>query len=454
MEYKEIKKVYEKQVDTISKLLKSNEFTNLLKNDETLQSNFVDQISLISFFEKKLIDTKLIEKEVKEAKKKKAKPSLIEVKDLNKAESILKEYHKLGCAGSIEELKNINSITDAKDTIKSFDVFLKNIYKKDSNEFINSKSDSSQNEGEATTSRQTFKAEQTSQEDSNQSNSGNFNNGFNPNMGQNPFGAGFNPFSGFNDETSYQAWRENQMATAAYVELGNQIKNGTFYIYKDKPRIFVILKRILGAFMIFLSLFTIISFISLIIVSTSKSGDTTIFTGMLWYDVSGTVQGISTSTMGWITIILTVFLVIYSALSGYRFIVGGKTENELFSFDKRAAIGIIALMVFLSIFTIQNLVLWFPKMDAINSFTSGTASVTDVNGNTTNSNVQNSATAIGAFNVCIWTTLISEILFLLVAIFLIALWRISPRIDDERKKLKLQEIIEEIRKNSNFSQQQ
>lgn len=142
MDYSKIKKLYLEQTKTISTLLDNQEFIGLLSNNELLRTNFVDQISVLRFLEKKLTDTKLIEKEISDSKKKKTKLDLIEIKDLDKSDIYIKKFKEITSSSpEFNEFSEITKTENIKDIIKYLNVFLKNTFNKDLNYFLNNKSE-------------------------------------------------------------------------------------------------------------------------------------------------------------------------------------------------------------------------------------------------------------------------------------------------------------------------
>ncbi|MDE5545495.1 MAG: hypothetical protein K2I76_02695 [Malacoplasma sp.] len=415
MDYKELKKTYETQFDNLSKLLENKNFIELIENDELLKTNFIDQISVLKFLEKKLSDPKLIEQEIAESKKSKKKLDLIDIKDLNKSSDCSLQYvTAVGPIGTLNEFKEIKKTEEIKDVIKYFDVFLKNTYKKDLKSFLNNDF------------KEVVKAEKINNNDQfkNSTNTtGNFAN----------FMGGF-PNS---NNMSYDAWKDQQATIIANQELRKLVDTGEFYLFKSKPKFFVINKIILSSILVLISLMWFIVFLLQIIVTSEQVK----YGGYLWYGNSTAAQFVPVVSGSEIfSYIITILSIIYFGIWSYKLLKKPKSENEKFAFDKKSACIVIFLILVLGSTFIFLLVSWIPNLDKIREFTEGT-----YKNNNVSIDVKNSDIAKSAFDACTWISLTSICLFLFLIIWIIICWIYAPKLDAERIQMKLEELKKSVR---------
>ncbi|MDE6563107.1 MAG: hypothetical protein K2J98_02370 [Malacoplasma sp.] len=415
MDYKELKKTYETQFDNLSKLLENKNFIELIENDELLKTNFIDQISVLKFLEKKLSDPKLIEQEIAESKKSKKKLDLIDIKDLNKSSDCSLQYvTAVGPIGTLNEFKEIKKTEEIKDVIKYFDVFLKNTYKKDLKSFLNNDF------------KEVVKAEKINNNDQfkNSTNTtGNFAN----------FMGGF-PNS---NNMSYDAWKDQQATIIANQELRKLVDTGEFYLFKSKPKFFVINKIILSSILVLISLMWFIVFLLQIIVTSEQVK----YGGYLWYGNSTDAQFVPVVSGSEIfSYIITILSIIYFGIWSYKLLKKPKSENEKFAFDKKSACIVIFLILVLGSTFIFLLVSWIPNLDKIREFTEGT-----YKNNNVSIDVKNSDIAKSAFDACTWISLTSICLFLFLIIWIIICWIYVPKLDAERIQMKLEELKKSVR---------
>ncbi|MDE5841504.1 MAG: hypothetical protein K2H11_00830 [Malacoplasma sp.] len=415
MDYKELKKTYETQFDNLSKLLENKNFIELIENDELLKTNFIDQISVLKFLEKKLSDPKLIEQEIAESKKSKKKLDLIDIKDLNKSSDCSLQYvTAVGPIGTLNEFKEIKKTEEIKDVIKYFDVFLKNTYKKDLKSFLNNDF------------KEVVKAEKINNNDQfkNSTNTtGNFAN----------FMGGF-PNS---NNMSYDAWKDQQATIIANQELRKLVDTGEFYLFKSKPKFFVINKIILSSILVLISLMWFIVFLLQIIVTSEQVK----YGGYLWYGNSTDAQFVPVVSGSEIfSYIITILSIIYFGIWSYKLLKKPKSENEKFAFDKKSACIVIFLILVLGSTFIFLLVSWIPNLDKIREFTEGT-----YKNNNVSIDVKNSDIAKSAFDACTWISLTSICLFLFLIIWIIICWIYAPKLDAERIQMKLEELKKSVR---------
>lgn len=443
MDYSKIKKLYLDQVDNINKLFNNKNFVALVNNSELSKTNFFDQISVINYLEKKLTDTKLIEEEINESKKKKKKADLIDIKDLNKYDELSKKFKEIFGYATLNEFEDIKKVEEIKDTVSYFNVYLKNTYNHDLQYYLDSKN----------TENQTFEAERVSedefskaQEQNNNSNqstqreSKNFFSGFGGS------GSGFNPSFGFGfnqGNGSYEEWKKQNILREANLRFSDEVKKGSFYLFKTKPKSFAIIKKILGVLLILVSISWLLVFVSqIVITSTQKS-----WGSALWYGSSSSASYVSFSTSYLFNFIVNVFIIIYLGFLGAKYLKISKNENEVYGFDKRAAIILVLLIVINSITYIVYLINWFTNLEAVKNFAGGTYQA----GNQSLS-VSNSASAITAFEVTIWSTVAGLILFIFLLTTILIAWIYAPKVDFERINLKMQQIIKNIEESNQFAQ--
>ncbi|MDE6429500.1 MAG: hypothetical protein K2K18_03255 [Malacoplasma sp.] len=421
MDYKELKKTYETQFDNLSKLLENKNFIELIENDELLKTNFIDQISVLKFLEKKLSDPKLIEQEIAESKKSKKKLDLIDIKDLNKSSDCSLQYvTAVGPIGTLNEFKEIKKTEEIKDVIKYFDVFLKNTYKKDLKSFLNNDF------------KEVVKAEKINNNDQfkNSTNTtGNFAN----------FMGGF-PNS---NNMSYDAWKDQQATIIANQELRKLVDTGEFYLFKSKPKFFVINKIILSSILVLISLMWFIVFLLQIIVTSEQMNvNPPEAGGILCYENSNNIIRVPIVLGNYIfSYIITILSIIYFGIWSYKLLKKPKSENEKFAFDKKSACIVIFLILVLGSTFIFLLVNWIPNLDKIREFTEGTIKISD----NKEIIVKNSNIAKSAFDACTWISLTSICLFLFLIIWIIICWIYAPKLDAERIQMKLEELKKSVR---------
>ncbi|MDE7112147.1 MAG: hypothetical protein K2N92_00955, partial [Malacoplasma sp.] len=376
---------------------------------------FIDQISVLKFLEKKLSDPKLIEQEIAESKKSKKKLDLIDIKDLNKSSDCSLQYvTAVGPIGTLNEFKEIKKTEEIKDVIKYFDVFLKNTYKKDLKSFLNNDF------------KEVVKAEKINNNDQfkNSTNTtGNFAN----------FMGGF-PNS---NNMSYDAWKDQQATIIANQELRKLVDTGEFYLFKSKPKFFVINKIILSSILVLISLMWFIVFLLQIIVTSEQVK----YGGYLWYGNSTAAQFVPVVSGSEIfSYIITILSIIYFGIWSYKLLKKPKSENEKFAFDKKSACIVIFLILVLGSTFIFLLVSWIPNLDKIREFTEGT-----YKNNNVSIDVKNSDIAKSAFDACTWISLTSICLFLFLIIWIIICWIYAPKLDAERIQMKLEELKKSVR---------
>ncbi len=415
MDYKELKKIYETQYSNLTKLLENKNFVLLMEKDELLKSNFIDQISVLKFLEKKLSDPNLIEKEITNSKKSKKKLDVIDIKDLNKSSDCSLQYiTAIGPIGSLNDFKDIKKTEEIKDVIKYFDVFLKNTYKKDLKSFLDN--DFKEVVKAEKVSNDSFKAETS------QTNNFGFMGGF------------ANP----NNNMSYEAWKDQQAFIAANQQLKKLVDTGEFYLFKSKPKFFIINKIILSSILVLICLMWFIVFLLQIIVTSEQVK----YGGYIWYGSSNDAQPISVVSGSEIfSYIITILSIIYFGIWCYKLLKRPKSENEKFAFDKKAACIVIFLILILGSIFIFLLTSWIPNLSGVQKFNDGT-----FNG-TTNANisVHNSDIAKSAFAACTWISLVSVCSFVFLILWIIICWIYAPKPDTERIQMKLEELAKSIK---------
>ncbi|RXY97372.1 hypothetical protein D8X55_00370 [Malacoplasma penetrans] len=435
MDYSKIKKLYLEQTKTVITLLDNQEFVGLLTSNELLRTNFVDQISVLRFLEKKLTDTKLIEKEISDSKKKKTKLDLIEIKDLDKSDIYIKKFKEITSSSpEFNEFSEIKKTENIKDIIKYLNVFLKNTFNKDLDYFLKNKSEN-----------ETVRAEKIENDnfDSN-TNQNPHSNTSQPNGGPGMFG---NMFGGqgpmFRGWPNYEQNLQEQLLIIASTELKNQINSGKFYLYKTKPKIMLYLKNIIGCLSLFVSAIWIIVMVMQIITTSLQSGNLS----ALWYgDPSASTPIVLAPGNTFFTYILHIFLIGCFGFYGYKHLVNKKNENILYGFDKRTAMLLTFVMISVSGIFIFYLANWIPYIDDVKNFTGGAYSSQSIPSRA----VQNSSGAVVTFQIFVWTLLSGLVMFAFLIISYIFAWVYMPKIDEERIRLKTQEIIEQLKKGDQF----
>ncbi|MDE6082319.1 MAG: hypothetical protein K2F52_00400, partial [Malacoplasma sp.] len=348
-------------------------------------------------------------------KKSKKKLDLIDIKDLNKSSDCSLQYvTAVGPIGTLNEFKEIKKTEEIKDVIKYFDVFLKNTYKKDLKSFLNNDF------------KEVVKAEKINNNDQfkNSTNTtGNFAN----------FMGGF-PNS---NNMSYDAWKDQQATIIANQELRKLVDTGEFYLFKSKPKFFVINKIILSSILVLISLMWFIVFLLQIIVTSEQVK----YGGYLWYGNSTAAQFVPVVSGSEIfSYIITILSIIYFGIWSYKLLKKPKSENEKFAFDKKSACIVIFLILVLGSTFIFLLVSWIPNLDKIREFTEGT-----YKNNNVSIDVKNSDIAKSAFDACTWISLTSICLFLFLIIWIIICWIYAPKLDAERIQMKLEELKKSVR---------
>lgn len=230
MDYKDLQIIYNQNSKNLELLLNNNSFILLCKENSSLSSVVLNQISIINYLETEMMNTNN-----EDFNKNK------ELGNFQKSDFLFKIYKEK--INNVESLKkqNFKKMEEIKDALNYLEIFLRNTYKKDINSFLY------QNSGTKTSTTEKVKAEKMNSNTYSNNTTGN--NFFN----QNPFGAGFNQSS--DDLGSY---KESYIYSAAQQKLNKDILTGTFYKYKTKPKSIILMKKIIG------SLFTIIALIGII----------------------------------------------------------------------------------------------------------------------------------------------------------------------------------------------
>ncbi len=230
MDYKDLQIIYNQNSKNLELLLNNNSFILLCKENSSLSSVVLNQISIINYLE-----TEMMNANNEDFDKNK------ELGNFQKSDFLFKIYKEK--INNVESLKkqNFKKMEEIKDALNYLEIFLRNTYKKDINSFLY------QNSGTKTSTTEKVKAEKMNSNTYSNNTTGN--NFFN----QNPFGAGFNQSS--DDLGSY---KESYIYSAAQQKLNKDILTGTFYKYKTKPKSIILMKKIIG------SLFTIIALIGII----------------------------------------------------------------------------------------------------------------------------------------------------------------------------------------------
>ena len=89
---------------------------------------------------------------------------------------------------------------------------------------------------------------------------------------------------------------------------------------------------------------------------------------------------------------------------------------------------------------------WIPYIDDVKNFTGGAYSSQSIPSRA----VQNSSGAVVTFQIFVWTLLSGLVMFAFLIISYIFAWVYMPKIDEERIRLKTQEIIEQLKKGDQF----
>ncbi|MDE7087941.1 MAG: hypothetical protein K2O19_00205, partial [Malacoplasma sp.] len=315
----------------------------------------------------------------------------------------------------LNDFKDIKKTEEIKDVIKYFDVFLKNTYKKDLKSFLDN--DFKEVVKAEKVSNDSFKAETS------QTNNFGFMGGF------------ANP----NNNMSYEAWKDQQAFIAANQQLKKLVDTGEFYLFKSKPKFFIINKIILSSILVLICLMWFIVFLLQIII-TSEQMNLNNGYGVLWYDPNNPKYISVVSGTDIFSYIITILSIIYFGIWCYKLLKRPKSENEKFAFDKKAACIVIFLILILGSIFILLLTSWIPNLNGVKEFNTGKG--VDKGQEI---DLKNSDIAKSAFAVCTWISLVSVCSFVFLILWIIICWIYAPKPDTERIQMKLEELAKSIK---------
>lgn len=410
MEYKSVKKLYLELTSKIDLLFKNANFVSLLKSNDALSDVFLDQISIVKFLETKLSDFNCIEEHLKERQKKSNKKndsdSLIDLDKLNKAEKYLEEFKKIKFGISNFKEENFKNIDEIKDAINYLNVFMKNTFKKDIDEFlvaipVQDKS----NESEAT-KKETASAERVSA-----------NSNFDNNTSSNFFGGQNQSFAQMNSESM----KENYLYSIASQRLNQDIINGTFYKFKTKPQAILIIKKIIGI------CFALIALIGLgIIISSWLAND-------LMYQNKNFNEGESYPILAQSNLFNTIFGIFYICVYGYLgFLMfkPEKNENKKYDFPKMILIFLTIIIIMQLFSLIQYTVSLFTIIDEIEN---------------TPGHFGNTNFSINSGKAYLYLSIIQDSLYVVIIIMIVLAYVYAPKIDVDRINMKIKEYMDQMR---------
>lgn len=404
MDSKKCSKIYDKLYSNLRIIFNSKEILMQL-SDENFKDLILNQVSILNFLEKEIPASYLLKNKNKDNN---SEINLTAQDFLDKLNTIL---------SSNKTFLNLNfkSESEIEDEINYLTVYIKNTFKKDLSEFKKT----------TVNPTETAKAEFAQ----NYSNAPRNNFGF---MGGPSFSYG-------GDGRNFQDQFYVQMAQQ---RLQQDIAKGVFYIYKSKPKIIPILKRILGFSAILYGIFTILVLILSSISSGSLFVSRSFLIGLGYKqfpnDNSEYVFSSVQNSVFMYSIFMEIFVVLIAFYFAYQMIYAAhKNENVKYSFGW----GYIIFFVLYIIFFISNIATSFPQSYTYISYFYG-------EGYSLNSN---NVTLIDCYAAAVYIQTAAYSLLGIMLIIAAIAAGISPKRDLERIDLKIQEYISEMKSSTPMS---
>lgn len=406
MDYIKIKKIYLSHTKVLSKLLEKESFKKLLLNSAALQDVLIDQLKVIKFLESRLSDLELIKQVIEQD----LKSEIIDVDQLNGFSFLKEKVHKITNIIIEANANEIKKLSEAEDLINYFELFLKNSYKKNINDFLFEKN--------------TINIKQ--QNDFINKPKVDLQNGLNSQ------GIGFNNnnnnnnFMGLMMQSSYI-----QMAEA---KLNAEIRQGKYFLYDSKPHWFVLFKRILGGFLFFVAFL-----IAMMLLFRQLSGEI----------INILSRNRSTVFFGGLTSfpVITNFISIFSAcVLGFFLLKNYRNDNERFSIPR----GFFYFLIFVFIFNITSLFneVIYVYVDGISIYReSGIENFSQkVIERAADPKPVGFASHVVSFFIASASFSILTLVFTAIVIFLLSfIIFTAPKIDFKRRQLKIESLIDEIK---------
>lgn len=420
MDAKKCEKIYDKLYGNLEIVFGSKEILMQL-SDENFKDLILNQISILNFLEKELPTSVLLKKNKNEK----------EIEDRMDAKAFLDKLNTI--LSSSKDFLNLDFTkeSDIEDEVNYLSVYIKNTFKKNLSDFKKNINETPES----------VKAEFTNSTPNNTSaNSANnpvYNNippMGNGGMGSPMGGPGFGPFpfgNGAVGDPNY--FQEQMLFQLANEKLRQDINTGNFYMYKTKPKVVPILKKIMGILCVAYILLTLIA----VIMSSISSGHLSLSASFL-YNMGLNTNGSSLTLSQLSNIyyssifiqIVAIFLAIYFS---YIMLARAKNENAKYTFMWQQMIYLFILIFFLIIDNITS----FPQSFVFISYFHGADGSSINAGNESWIGQYESSVYIQTAAYCILGLLI----FIGIATLILA-----PKVDKERMTLKVQEYISEMKK--------
>lgn len=400
MNYSDVVKIYFDHFELLNKLLSSSEFKFLLKNNDSLFDVFLNQISIIQFLEKKLSNYEFIKNEIEN---KKDKTEIIEIEKLNKKSFLIESLKKISDKNIKTQDLNFKNLSEIKDLINYLDVFLKNNYKKTSNDFALNKTSTPDNQTN-------FVEKESNSENKNY---------FNEFKQQNDFN-----FNEINKESILNF----QYQELAKLRLNSEISKGIVYKFKTKPKSILIIKLIIG------TLFTLLALVSLFLGILPVA----FFRELKFSTPKANVANVNTHNGVSFNIIEILLSVTIFSVFSFLMFKQEKNENKKFDFPKFITISIVVILI---------LQLW----TFIQSIKDGTNNYQNISDdfykgkNSYNNKIEN----INAYYAYFVLLIIRIVIYVLVFIFSLIALVYSPKSDNERLEKILEKYTNEIKAQAN-----
>lgn len=424
MDAKKCLKIYNKLFSNLEIVFRSKEVLMHLTN-ENFKDLILNQVSILNFLEKEIPSTTL----QKETNKRKDS-------DLKKADDFLNKLNLILSSDKTFLTLNFSNETEVEDEVNYLGVYIKNAFNKDLEEFKKT----------PTSNPETVKAEfannstNAAPQGTNASAKGGF--GFGGGFG----GMGATP--GVDPSLDPKLYQEQFYYQIANRKLQADIASGTFYMFKTKPMIVPILKKVIGGLAGLHCLLTLIATILLGIssgnlqINTKWMVDANLWTQQYYDAINGggeTGKNIllsaalgNTMTMDYI---MQALIMLIGGYCCYSLLIKKVTnENAKFNFNWLYAIFFIIYLVFTVVQIITTIQGYYKILD----YYLHDSSAASING----ANIKTYA-PVFAGSVYLITTCYSILGVMLIAVIVAA--AMAPKRDMERIQLKLQEYVSEIR---------
>lgn len=382
-EIKELKEVKEKIISNLQVVFYSKELRSHLK-EESFRLILIKQLNILFSIETK-----------------------IKSKDL-KSEEFIKEYNKItNRSDSLKEV-SLDNIFDIKDEVNYLNVYVVNIYKNDLSSF---KKDYSENSETIDTITNNNEINNSTKHQSSTNNTNQNNSSSNFSGQQNYNSQNANPQFASPEQVQEQVYL--QMARS---RLEFDIRNDSFYKYTSKPKILLIMKRIF--------------FIALIISGISFLAP--MVTLFMSIGVILPVGDGKTDTLEWNGTLFYAFqsLFAFAIMFGFGFmnLFKKQGDNQKYHFSFIYVFFIGFLFLFYGVNTITLIINTFQRIDTILSL-----------------NVNNMTAAL-SYQGFLYSNAIAYFSIPIILVIAIVTFFFNPKIDVERVNAKLNQYIEEIKR--------